>query len=135
MGGEMLSPYELGILMRSLAHNPTEEELNAIVQEYDVYVKGGISLHDFLSVMSKREQDTERGEKLFQAFQVFDRDGNGFVNVEALREQMMTLGDDPFTEEEFTLFLSEAQQPGQELVTPDNRLEYTDFVKKCMLKK
>merc|ERR1719456_1393656 len=100
----MLSPYELGILMRSLAHNPTDEELNAIVQEYDTYVKGGITLPDFLVVMSKREQDSELRNALLRKFQIFDRDGNGYISLDQLKEKMTITGENPMTEAEWTEF-------------------------------
>merc|ERR550514_542047 len=78
-GSGMLSSYDLGVLMRSLAHNPTDEELNEIIIDYDVIAKGGVTLEDFLTMMLRREQNSALGEKLTAAFAVFDRDGNGFV--------------------------------------------------------
>ena len=56
----------------------------AEVQEYDTYVKGGITLPDFLSVMSKREQDSELRTKLLRTFALFDRDGNGCAGIAEL---------------------------------------------------
>merc|ERR1711937_864080 len=108
-----------GILMRSLGHNPTDDELNAIVQEYDSYVKGGISLSDFLVVMKNREQDSELRTRLLK---IFDRDGNGYISLDRLKEDMMKEGDLPFTDKEFEEFMSEAPAPGMDLITPDGRL-------------
>lgn len=124
----LLSPFELGILMRSLGHNPTEAELNQIIQDYDAYAKGGINVHDFLTVMSKREQDTALQDKLLNAFRVFDRDGNGFVSYDELRSQMMTIGNNPYTEKEFEEFMSEYQPE------PDGQIDYNAFAQ-LMLKK
>jgi len=132
----MLAPYELGILMRSLGHNPTDDELNTIVQEYDSYVKGGISLSDFLVVMKNREQDSELRTRLLKIFQIFDRDGNGYISVDELKTQMMSVGKKEdgtegteYSDKEWEEFMSEATAPGMDLITPDGRLEYTEFVK------
>merc|ERR1712196_495949 len=105
----LLSPFELARLMRSLDHSPNDDELGQIMQDHDVYAKGGINLQDFLSVMAKREQDVALKEKLMQAFAVFDRDGNGFVAMDELRTQLCTVGANPYQEKEFEDFMQEYQ--------------------------
>merc|ERR1712096_462222 len=105
----LLKPESIARLMWSLDHCPNDDEVAQIMQDYDVYAKGGINLQDFLSVMAKREQDVALREKLMQAFAVFDRDGNGFVAMDELRTQLCTVGPAPYAEKEFEDFVAEYQ--------------------------
>mmetsp|Transcript_59141 Transcript_59141/g.136466 ORF Transcript_59141/g.136466 Transcript_59141/m.136466 type:complete len:163 (+) Transcript_59141:135-623(+) len=109
MNSGLLSPFELGILMRSLGHGPTDDEMNKIITEYEVYSKGGINVQDFLHVMAKREQDTAAREKLEEAFRVFDRDGNGYISKYEL-EALMKHQDSPspYDDAEWKDFIAEA---------------------------
>merc|ERR1712139_726928 len=98
-----LSPFELGVLMRSLGQMLADEDLRSITTENEKCV----TLNDFLSIMAKREQDVALQEALTKAFAVFDRDGSGFVSTIELRTQMMQIGVAPYTEQEFDTFMSE----------------------------
>eukprot|EP00397_Hematodinium_sp_SG-2012_P057894 GEMP01072785.1.p1 GENE.GEMP01072785.1~~GEMP01072785.1.p1 ORF type:complete len:150 (+),score=29.13 GEMP01072785.1:57-506(+) len=126
--GGRLGPFELGILMRSLNHNPTDDDLNKIIDEYDVYAKGGINLQEFLEIMSKREIELELRERLLFAFSTFSRDDNGFISVDDLKQKMMTIGTAPYVEKEFEEFVAEAA------IDSDGQLDYSAFID-VMLKK
>ena len=64
----------------------------AEVQEYDSYVKGGISLSDFLVVMKNREQDSELRTRLLKIFQIFDRDGSPLCSQLCIALQLDLFG-------------------------------------------
>ena len=49
---------------------------------------------------------------------LFDRDQNGFVASEELKEAMCTLGEEPYSEKEWEDFLSEYE------MTPDGQIDY-----------
>uniref|UniRef100_A0A0G4G9K8 Calmodulin n=1 Tax=Chromera velia CCMP2878 TaxID=1169474 RepID=A0A0G4G9K8_9ALVE len=123
----LLAPMELCVLLRSLGQDPTDEELDEYIEEYRVYAKGGFEYEDFLSIMAKREADHQARQKLSEALSLFDKDGNGFINVEELKQQMMEEGE-KYTEEEFTEFVSEIT------ITPDGMIDYREFVN-VLLKK
>merc|ERR1712039_310022 len=133
-----LSPFELGVLMRSLGHKLEDEDLKSISEDSDRCV----TLGDFLNIMAKREQDIALQEKLRTAFAVFDRDGSGFVSTPELKTQMMAAlpGAEPFTEAEFDLFMSEylAEAPVassiQHPAEQDQLIDYQEFIK-LMLRK
>jgi len=118
----LIGPFELGILMRSLNHNPTDDDLNAIIEEYQVYEKGGVNLKEFLVIMSKRESELELRQKLALAFGCLSRDDNGFVDVNDLKIKMMSVGSAPYTEKEFEEFIQEVQ------MEPDGQLDYMAFI-------
>lgn len=74
-----------------------------------------------------------------QAFAVFDKDGSGFISVNEdsdFRKQMTTLGNNPFTDEQFETFLSEyrAEAASQHPADQDGLVDYQEFVK-LMLRK
>lgn len=100
---------------------------------------GSVTLADFLQIMAKREQDVVLQQKLMQAFAVFDKDGSGFISVNEdsdFRKQMTTLGNNPFTDEQFETFLSEyrAEAASQHPADQDGLVDYQEFVK-LMLRK
>merc|ERR1712217_8275 len=94
----------LGVLMRSLGHPLTDEDLRNITADNDRCV----TLADFLNIMAKREQDIALQERLMEAFLVFDRDRSGFINVGTREDryrsefytQMTSLGPAPYTEKD-----------------------------------
>eukprot|EP00440_Ansanella_granifera_P028056 gb/GFBE01030480.1/.p1 GENE.gb/GFBE01030480.1/~~gb/GFBE01030480.1/.p1 ORF type:complete len:160 (+),score=55.54 gb/GFBE01030480.1/:1-480(+) len=130
-----LQPQELGILMRSRGHVLTDEDMRDLT--VDRY--GGISLQDFLQIMSKREMDVALQTKLANAFSVFDTDGSGFISVDMaseFRTQMTTLGQNPFSAAEFENFMSEylAEAVSQHPAEEDGLMDYQEFIK-MMLRK
>ncbi|CAE8584173.1 unnamed protein product [Polarella glacialis] len=134
-----ITPSELGVLMRTRGHTLSEEDLRD--QAANSY--GTVTLADFLTIIGKREQDVALQKKLADAYAVFDTDGSGFISVDLqseFRTQMTTLGPNPFTKEEFDLFMSEylaeapvsavSQHPAEE----DGLMDYQEFIK-LMLRK
>jgi calmodulin len=77
--------------MRSLGHNPGEEELHRIMNEVDLDHNGEIDFSEFLTMMSKMGQNTVDDE-LNEAFRVFDKDGSGSISEEELKLVMNSLG-------------------------------------------
>ncbi|CAD7951810.1 unnamed protein product [Amoebophrya sp. A120] len=110
----LLTPFELNNCMRSLGHAPGSEEFAKILEEHDLYSKGGVSLQGFLYIIAQREASTTLKTGLLDVFSKFDRDQNGFVDAEEIKEAMMTLGEEPFTEDEWVKLLEEYEMP------PDN---------------
>ena len=69
-------------MMRSLGQNPTEAELQDMINEVDADGNGTIDFPEFLSLMARKMKDTDTEEELIEAFKVFDRDGNGLLDAE-----------------------------------------------------
>ena len=86
-GDGTITTKELGTVMRSLGQNPTEAELQDMINEVDADGNGTIDFPEFLSLMARKMKDTDTEEELVEAFKVFDRDGNGLITA-AAREQM-----------------------------------------------
>ncbi|CAH1228159.1 CALM1 [Branchiostoma lanceolatum] len=78
-GDGIIAIKELFKVMWSLGQNPTESEMEKILQDVDPDGEGTIDFPDFLTVMAKRQKDTEQEEELRAAFRAFDMDHNGII--------------------------------------------------------
>jgi calmodulin len=83
---------ELGTVMRSLGQNPTEIELQDMINEVDEDGNGTLDFEEFLQMMAKKVKGTDGEEELREAFRVFDKDANGFISAAELRHVMTNLG-------------------------------------------
>merc|ERR1712208_44053 len=57
--------------------NPTEAELQDMINEVDADGNGTIDFPEFLTMMARKMKDTDSEEEIREAFRVFDKDGNG----------------------------------------------------------
>nr|UYM80474.1 calmodulin-like protein 3 [Phoronopsis harmeri] len=126
-GDGSISTDELGTAMRSLGQNPTQAELNDMVNEVDQDGSGTIDFPEFLTMMSRKMHDTDTEEEIKEAFKVFDKDGNGFISAAELRHVMTNLGE-KLTDEEVNEMIREADVDG------DGQINYEEFVRMMMTK-
>ena len=78
-------------MMRSLGQNPTEAELQDMINEVDADGNGTIDFPEFCTLMARKMKDTDSEEELKEAFRVFDKDGNGFISAAELRHMCALL--------------------------------------------
>ena len=126
-GDGTITTKELGTVMRSLGQNPTEAELQDMINEVDVDGNGTIDFPEFLSLMARKMKETDTEEELMEAFRVFDRDGNGFISAQELRHVMTNLGE-KLTNEEVDEMIKEADLDG------DGAINYEEFVRMMLSK-
>merc|ERR1712096_561874 len=124
-GDGTITTKELGTVMRSLGQNPTEAELQDMINEVDADGNGTIDFPEFLSLMARKMKDTDTEEELIEAFKVFDRDGNGFISAAELRHVMTNLGE-KLTDEEVDEMIREADVDG------DGQINYEEFIRMMM---
>ena len=92
-GDGTITTVELGTVMRSLGQNPTEAELQDMINEVDADGNGTIDFPEFLTMMARKMRDTDSEEEIKEAFKVFDKDGNGYISAAELRHVMTNLGE------------------------------------------
>ncbi|KAK3091869.1 hypothetical protein FSP39_023253 [Pinctada imbricata] len=122
--------------MRSLGQNPTEAELQDMINEVDADAiamygpiqinccgigNGTIDFEEFLLMMARKMKDTDSEEELREAFRVFDKDGNGFISAAELRHVMTNLGE-KLTDEEVDEMIKEADLDGDGMVNYEGTL-------------
>ena len=83
---------DLGTVMRSLGQNPTEAELQDMIDEFVSDNSCTIDFPEFLNMMVRKMKDTDSEEEIKEAFKVFDKDGNGYISAAELRHVMTNLG-------------------------------------------
>jgi calmodulin len=126
-GDGTITTKELGTVMRSLGQNPTEAELQDMINEVDADGNGTIDFPEFLTMMARKMKDTDSAEEIKEAFKVFDKDGNGFISAAELRHIMTNLGE-KLTDEEVDEMIREADVDG------DGQINYDEFVDMMMAK-
>jgi len=126
-GDGTITTKELGTVMRSLGQNPTEAELQDMINEVDADGNGTIDFPEFLSLMARKMKDTDTEEELVEAFKVFYRDGNGLISAAELRHVITNLGE-KLTDEEVDEMIREADVDG------DGHINYEEFVRMMMAK-
>ncbi|CAF91408.1 unnamed protein product, partial [Tetraodon nigroviridis] len=137
-GDGTITTKELGTVMRSLGQNPTEAELQDMINEVDADEgvlplkmlavlgfpstgNGTIDFPEFLTMMARKMKDTDSEEEIREAFRVFDKDGNGYISAAELRHVMTNLGE-KLTDEEVDEMIREADIDG------DGQVNYEEFV-------
>ncbi|XP_072461729.1 calmodulin-like [Notamacropus eugenii] len=120
-GDDNTTTKELGTVMRSLGQNPTETELQDMINEVGANGKGTIDFPEFLIMMARKMRDTDREEEIRETFHVFEKDGNGYIGATELHHEMKNLGE-KLTDEEVDDMIREADTGG------DGQVNYKEFV-------
>ncbi|XP_065921016.1 calmodulin-like [Dysidea avara] len=118
-GDGTITTKELCTVMRSLGQNPTEAELQDMINEVDADRNGTIDFPEFLTMMVRRtDSDLEEVREMFS---IFDKDGNGFISAAELRHVLKNHGE-MVTDEEVDEMMREADVDG------DGQVNYDEFV-------
>lgn len=121
-GSGAISSSELGAVMRKLGHEPTQDELNDVINEHDADGSGQIEFQEFCVLMAEQMTDANKEETLQAAFNTFDKDGSGYISRSELREVMKSLGEN-LTDEDIDEMMNEADSDG------DGTISFAEFVK------
>ena len=138
-GDGSINAKELGSVMRSLGGKiprGADVELQELINEVDANDNGTIEFAEFLTMIRKMKDSndnhhkkeeieqalTEQEEEIRQAFEVLDKDGNGFLSEAELRP-MMTSFYEKASEKEVNQMIKDADIDG------DGQVNYKEFVK------
>ena len=120
-GDGTISTKELGVVIRSLGFSPTDREIQEIIMEFDKDRSGALEFPEFLGLMAKKIYEQNAKEELFEAFKVFDKDGNGLVSAAELRHVLVNMPEKP-EDEEVDEMIRYADLDG------DGHIDYKEFV-------
>nr|CAH7757552.1 unnamed protein product [Callosobruchus chinensis] len=86
-----ITTEELGNVMRAMGQNPTEAELQDMIDEVDQDGNGVIDFEEFCSMMVTKYKTNFSDEDIKQAFNVLDTDGKGFITPQELNRSCSLL--------------------------------------------
>jgi len=110
-GSGAISSKELLGVMRAMGQNPTEDELNNLIMEVDLDGNGTIEFPEFLEMMKTKANEVDQGAELREAFRMFDRNKDGFIDRTELKRVANLLGT-MLSKEEVEDFMSQADIDG-----------------------
>ncbi|KAL1188377.1 Calmodulin-like protein 6 [Cardamine amara subsp. amara] len=131
-GDGRITRKELSQSLKNLGIIIPENELTLIIQKIDVNGDGCVDIEEFgelyKTIMVEDEDDEVGEEDMKEAFNVFDRNGDGFITVEELKAVLSSLGlKQGKTLEECRKMIMQVDVDG------DGRVDYKEF--RQMMKK
>ncbi|KAA8541384.1 hypothetical protein F0562_025346 [Nyssa sinensis] len=91
-GDGNISPSELVAIMRKVGSEPTEEQVQLIMAEYDRNGDGLIDFNEFMELNTKGFDSDEFLKVLKSAFSIYDVDKDGFISANELQKTYLSLG-------------------------------------------
>ncbi|XP_035886915.1 calmodulin-alpha-like [Phyllostomus discolor] len=98
-GDGTITTKEFDTVMRSLGQNSTKAKFQNMINEVDADSNGTIYFPEFFTMVAGKRQDTDSEVEIHQTFQVFDKDGNGYISVAELCHAMTNLEEKLIDEE------------------------------------
>ncbi|GAA5816564.1 hypothetical protein MFLAVUS_010094 [Mucor flavus] len=105
-GDGSISASELGVVLRSFGMNPSDAELQDMVNGVDADNNGHIDFEEFLNLVKTLTPDRDTDD-LKEAFNAFDVDGNGVIDRSELHKVISSLNE-TLTEQELDAMIQEA---------------------------
>merc|ERR1711892_1100788 len=115
-----LSTKMLGQLLRFVGENPSDAEVQDLMNEVDAGSVGTFKFPSFLSMMLRKMDEISAEEEIREAFKVFDSNGDGFINRQELGYVMENLGEN-MDKEEIEGLIDEIDIDG------DGQINYEEF--------
>ena len=112
---DFLSADDLDDILRAMGFRPSKEELKEILEEIDEDGSGEIEFGEFCQLCAKfliEEPDDETMKaELKEAFSVYDKEANGFITTDQLREIIAEV-DTKLTSEDLDGIIEEIDEDG-----------------------
>jgi len=114
-GSGTICMTELGSVMRAVGQNPTQQELEDIMNKADLDKSGSLTYDEYLNIINSYSLGKSDVEiQLRQAFLVFDRDKTGFLNRKELQEVLCGMGEPlSLNETEYVMSKIDTDKDGQ----------------------
>ncbi|XP_013777290.1 troponin C-like [Limulus polyphemus] len=112
-------------ILRTLGQTFEEKDLKDLISEIDQDGSGELEFEEFMALAARFlvEEDAEAmQEELREAFRLYDKQGQGYINVSDLRDILRAL-DDKLTEDELDEMIAEIDTDGSGTVDFDEFME------------
>ena len=90
---QLITYYDLTMLLRWLKFNPTEAEMKAYAKEYDQVKSNYVRINVVKKIVNKKMAEPDTIEELIEAMKLFDYNNDGTIPVNELRWAMTKIGD------------------------------------------
>lgn len=126
---DVILAQHVGTALRSMGQNPTEAEMQDLLQDANVDENGNVNMDEFMRLVGQRgiKGDMEMEEELEEALRVFDKNGEGCLDATELKNIMRTLGE-PIDDDDIHEMMKVAEVAG------DGKINYYEFMKKLTQK-
>ncbi|KAG4077101.1 hypothetical protein HA402_016088 [Bradysia odoriphaga] len=115
----------VGTILSMLGHQLDDKMLAEIIAEVDDDGSGQIEFAEFCTLAARFlvEEDAEAmQQELKEAFRLYDKEGNGYITTDVLREILKEL-DDKITNEDLDMMIEEIDSDGSGTVDFDEFME------------
>ncbi|XP_041360740.1 calmodulin-A-like isoform X1 [Gigantopelta aegis] len=121
-GDGKLSKQELSTVIRAYFMVASDKQLGSFLRELDTDESGYVDYHNFETFILKTNMSkpTPEDPELLEAFNVFDKNGDGVIDAAEFREIMTSVGDN-LTTEEVELMMKDADTDG------NGKIDYKEF--------
>jgi len=121
----MIETTKLATIFNTLGRLVDNSELDIACQEYDTAKTGKIDFDAFVAIASnflEEEDDEAMLNELKEAFRLYDKEGNGYITTQTLREILAAL-DDKLTALDLDGMIAEIDTDGSGTVDFDEFME------------
>ena len=118
----LINASELDDIFKRLEQKYNQIEIEEMINEIDIDSNKAIDFKEFLALMTKKIKDYEIEDELLETFKVFDKDGNGYISLDELKD-IITRLDENISDLEVQEMLKEADDDN------DGKLSFEEFVK------
>lgn len=126
-GDNVINVEELSGILEILGYSPTTDEVRTILERFDQDNSGTIDFDEYLILIQHWIEQDE--EQIYEAFKVFDKDGDGFVSAQELKRALTQYGEQ-FTEEEANEFFNMMDTDGDGVINYEEFVEYLRSMQK-----
>merc|ERR1719378_398537 len=114
---------QIGDILRALSFNPTQGEINKILNEIDPIGTKRLTFEEFIPLINmirEKPRNSYNTDSFCEAFKMFDYDGNGLVRAAEIRHVLSTLGEQLRADELDALL--------EEMEDRNGLINYKDFI-------